>query len=73
MMTQELKQHICLAFPHSGGQMSTGGGYRCPQESSLPVLNGVAEVSTRDLRGPARHGQCVCRERREEKHLLYRG
>ena len=27
----------------------------CTQESSLPVLDGVAEVSARDLWGPARH------------------
>lgn len=50
-----------------------GGGPRCPKESSLPVLDGVAEVSARDLRGPARHGQRVCRERREEKSPLHRG
>lgn len=51
-----------------------GGGPRCPKETSLPVLDGVAEVSARDLRGPARHGQRVCRERREEKKSpLHRG
>lgn len=47
-------------------------GPQYTQESSLPVLDGVAEVSARDLRGPARHRQCVCRERRE-KSLLHGG
>lgn len=71
MATQELEQNISPAFPHSGGQKAQ---HQCPRESSLPVLDGVAEVSARDLRGPAWHGQCVCRERREEeKSQLHRG